>query len=428
MVYVKLKKPQIFGLCGPKGVGKDHFANLVLGFNPNFKILKFATPLKRMVHEIWGFSLQSMEKFDSKELAFQEPIEMDKFLPAMIQKTGLALEKKGKFAKNIREILQFFGSEYVRASQQNYWIELMRYEIQRAKTKVLITDCRFKNEIELVKDLGGSTIFISRVGAQQSNDPHISENSIREIDCDVSLKTVFDKFDIQKRVAFLIALNKADGIKRFHFPTIQNALSEYSLGRSISDCAQMIGFQRKESKAFDIFLEYYGLHKRKSAVRVQPQQLSGHKTCSTCKLSLPFSNFGRSSRSYDSLFCICKTCRTRTYKKSGQINTIERLFRNVQKTARMRQISFDLTLVDLEQKIASQGGRCFYSGLPMEWVIASKQKFSIDRIDSKIGYTKENTVFCCYAVNIMKNKFSLEDFNFFIDAIYKNRANFPTNN
>ena len=35
---------------------------------------------------------------------------------------------------------------------------------------------------------------------------------------------------------------------------------------------------------------------------------------------------------------------------------------------------------------------------------------SIERIDSKIGYTKDNTILVCQAINRMKSDFGFEDF------------------
>ena len=35
---------------------------------------------------------------------------------------------------------------------------------------------------------------------------------------------------------------------------------------------------------------------------------------------------------------------------------------------------------------------------------------SIERIDSKVGYTKDNTILVCQAINRMKSNFGFEDF------------------
>jgi len=43
----------------------------------------------------------------------------------------------------------------------------------------------------------------------------------------------------------------------------------------------------------------------------------------------------------------------------------------------------------------------------------------IDRIDNKIGYTKENSVSCCKLCNYMKNNYSVDDFLAHIKKIYE---------
>ena len=44
---------------------------------------------------------------------------------------------------------------------------------------------------------------------------------------------------------------------------------------------------------------------------------------------------------------------------------------------------------------------------------------SEDRINSDIGYSAENVVLCRYDINVMKNNFSIEHFNFLIKNIYE---------
>jgi len=51
----------------------------------------------------------------------------------------------------------------------------------------------------------------------------------------------------------------------------------------------------------------------------------------------------------------------------------------------------------------TQGGVCVYTGLEMELQPNTLLSVSVERIDSKIGYTSENTVLCCNVVNRMKS-------------------------
>ena len=48
------KRPQIYGILGERGVGKDTFSNLIVDLNPSFKVMHFADPLKRMASKIFN--------------------------------------------------------------------------------------------------------------------------------------------------------------------------------------------------------------------------------------------------------------------------------------------------------------------------------------------------------------------------------------
>ncbi len=56
-----------------------------------------------------------------------------------------------------------------------------------------------------------------------------------------------------------------------------------------------------------------------------------------------------------------------------------------------------------------QRGKCYYTKVPMQRE-AGPAKVSVDRIDSELGYTPENCVLACYAVNLMKHRAALSEF------------------
>ena len=70
-----------------------------------------------------------------------------------------------------------------------------------------------------------------------------------------------------------------------------------------------------------------------------------------------------------------------------------------------RNINFDLTQEDLEDIYQQQEGKCYYTGREL-----SKETWSPDRIDSSLGYTKDNVVLCLWDVNRMKTNYSIEEF------------------
>lgn len=70
------------------------------------------------------------------------------------------------------------------------------------------------------------------------------------------------------------------------------------------------------------------------------------------------------------------------------------------KEAKRRGIDFNLSLSDFKTLVKRK--RCFYSNTLLTRD-GSRTTFTIDRINNKQGYTKENSVPCAKFVNTMKN-------------------------
>jgi hypothetical protein len=78
-------------------------------------------------------------------------------------------------------------------------------------------------------------------------------------------------------------------------------------------------------------------------------------------------------------------------------------------------------LIDIYE---NQNGICNISGIKMTHEHGSKiTNISIDRIDSSIGYIKGNVQLVCYIVNIMKNKFSVNELIYFSEKIINYNKN-----
>jgi hypothetical protein len=87
-----------------------------------------------------------------------------------------------------------------------------------------------------------------------------------------------------------------------------------------------------------------------------------------------------------------------------------------------RILESEITLLDLKELYDEQNGKCIYTGIELNILGLKKieSNASIDRRDSKLGYTKENTQWVYKPLNIMKNSFSEEEFIF----VCKKVANF----
>lgn len=72
-----------------------------------------------------------------------------------------------------REVMQMVGTDMFRRMQQNVWSEATIRKIQKENTSMaIIADCRFPNEVEAVKNVGGIVIKLMR---NPYNSDHSSE-------------------------------------------------------------------------------------------------------------------------------------------------------------------------------------------------------------------------------------------------------------
>jgi len=86
------------------------------------------------------------------------------------------------------------------------------------------------------------------------------------------------------------------------------------------------------------------------------------------------------------------------------------MWRNAQKSAAKRNQEFSITLNDIVKAWHVQNESCAYSGRKMTLVAGQLNTVSIERIDSEIGYTSDNTILVCQAINRMKSDFQYDDF------------------
>ena len=83
---------------------------------------------------------------------------------------------------------------------------------------------------------------------------------------------------------------------------------------------------------------------------------------------------------------------------------------NASKSAQKRGQEFTLTIQDVVDCWNNQAKICAYSGRLMSLDAGRLDTVSIERINSAIGYTPENTILVCQAINRMKSDFTFDQF------------------
>lgn len=92
---------------------------------------------------------------------------------------------------------------------------------------------------------------------------------------------------------------------------------------------------------------------------------------------------------------------------------IQYIFWNSRKNAKSRNIQFDLTMDDVRDMVKRSGGRCSVSGIFFDFTRIDGCRRrpwvpSIDRIDSKKPYVKENIRLVCSSVNYAMNEWGVD--------------------
>ena len=158
---------------------------------------------------------------------------------------------------------------------------------------------------------------------------------------------------------------------------------------------------------------------------------SGKMKCSRCNEVRPLSGFRLLSKSqiekrgYVAYISHCNECdakRTALYK-NNKIKTIQGkvdfLFSNISRRCRDKNHKLDFGKEYLIHLWEKQGGKCFYTDVKMSLGSHNSRKdlynlnfknVSVDRVDSRIGYTKDNIVLCCWGVNNMKQQMDYDEF------------------
>lgn len=89
----------------------------------------------------------------------------------------------GLWGKEIRQLMQRLGTECGRELLgDNIWVDSALRHIQPGKNYV-VTDCRFLNEADSIRNRGGKVIRITRPGIGPANS-HASETSLDDYDFD----------------------------------------------------------------------------------------------------------------------------------------------------------------------------------------------------------------------------------------------------
>ncbi len=145
-----MQKQTIIGICGFANSGKDTAADILVA-KYGFTKLSFAGILKDIIAIIFDWNRELLEGSTKQSRLWREQPD---------QYWSLKLKKE----ITPRWILQHIGTDVFRKHfDDKIWIYCLERQLIKYQ-KIVITDCRFPNEIELIKTNGGKMMKIFRNG------------------------------------------------------------------------------------------------------------------------------------------------------------------------------------------------------------------------------------------------------------------------
>lgn len=139
----------IVGICGLIGSGKDTVADRLVSQH-GFHRESFAASLKDAVSVVFGWDRDMLEGLTDASRQWREQPDV-----WWSQRLGRQTTP--------RQVLQQWGTEVCRQHFHNdIWIASLQNRLRNNPNNIVISDCRFPNEIAAIRDLGGIIVRVVR--------------------------------------------------------------------------------------------------------------------------------------------------------------------------------------------------------------------------------------------------------------------------
>jgi hypothetical protein len=154
----------IIGVCGFIGSGKDTIADYLTNFH-GFRRESFANTLKDAVSYVFGWDRTMLEGRTKQAREWREQV--DPWWSERLNMPNLTP----------RWVLQYWGTEVCRkAFHDDIWIASLENKLRNSTDDIVISDCRFPNEISSIKQAGGIVVRVVRGPEPEWYDAAVSMN------------------------------------------------------------------------------------------------------------------------------------------------------------------------------------------------------------------------------------------------------------
>lgn len=181
------KLPRIIGLSGKRGSGKNTVATLLQELMPNWwNEHAFASKVKYFGSQLAGSGYDFYSQAGKQE-----------FMP--------------EWGLTVGEFLQKLGTDGIRDGlHQNAWVLALFAGLEEDE-HALITDCRFPNELDAIRERGGIVIRVEgdplkQRGDGTRNDNHPSETALDGASFDYTLYNTGTLDELREQVSTLLAV------------------------------------------------------------------------------------------------------------------------------------------------------------------------------------------------------------------------------
>jgi hypothetical protein len=155
----------IIGVCGFIGSGKDTIADYLTNFH-GFRRESFANSLKDAVAHVFGWDRTLLEGRTKQAREWREQV--DPWWSERLNMPNLTP----------RLMLQLWGTEVCRRGfHDDIWIASLENKLRNSTDDIVISDCRFPNEIKSIRDAGGIIVWVKRGELPEWYDWAVSANA-----------------------------------------------------------------------------------------------------------------------------------------------------------------------------------------------------------------------------------------------------------
>ena len=169
----------IIGICGFIGSGKDTVADYLVNFH-GFRRESFANSLKDAVAHVFGWDRIMLEGRTTQAREWRE--QRDEWW-------------SNRLGRDItpRYILQYWGTEVCRKGfHDDIWIAALENKLCTIRDNIVISDCRFPNEIKSIRNSSGIVVRVKR-----GSEPDWYQDAVNfnEGDCNILFATSRSKLE-----------------------------------------------------------------------------------------------------------------------------------------------------------------------------------------------------------------------------------------